>query len=297
MEVINRMPRSNRSRGRRKNRWVKVVGSIAILVLVILLAGIGFLNVYINDRSIDVGSTLIADQDEQRLLVVFAHPDDEVVVAGTLSKLSKQGVDITLVYLTRGEAGPTGDIVERGQLGAKRTQEVEHIADILGVSGLEVFDFPDGGLVDTDEEEIKGVIRDMIAKYSPSTILTTDDKVGLYGHMDHLLAGKYVREVFNEDREQEDFTANRLFFATLPQPMIDTALKISQTFKERYPTEPGAGLPKPTLAIKMPSEAGVKNKVILAHETQWQVMNDVQPLYDKLPPFIYYRSSIGSITH
>jgi N-acetylglucosamine malate deacetylase 2 len=77
---------------------------------------------------------------------------------------------------------------------------------------------------------------------------------------------------------------------TLPQPMIDTVLKIS-TFMERYLKNPEDRLPQPTVAIKMASEAKEKSKVVGANKTQWQVTGDVQPLplHDKIPYWIYYR--------
>lgn len=41
-----------------------------------------------------------------RLLAIFAHPDDETFGAGsTLARYSDEGVDITVVCVTQGEAG------------------------------------------------------------------------------------------------------------------------------------------------------------------------------------------------
>ncbi len=41
------------------------------------------------------------------LLVVFAHPDDEIFHGGMLMHLSQRGVRVTLVCATNGEAGKT----------------------------------------------------------------------------------------------------------------------------------------------------------------------------------------------
>ena len=39
-----------------------------------------------------------------RLLAVFAHPDDEIGLGGTLARYAHTGADVTLVCATRGEA-------------------------------------------------------------------------------------------------------------------------------------------------------------------------------------------------
>lgn len=267
-----------------------IVGWIFGILLVIGIGVIVGLNRYINDESIKTSDTLFGKNDSKKVLVIFPHPDDEVTVSGTLSKLKRDpNTELTLVYLTKGEAGPTGGLVPQDQLGNERVKEIHHAAKILKADHLEVFDLGDGQLQNIEPNHFKNIIKQMIAKYEPSTIITFDAKVGLYGHLDHLLTGKYVYEVFREEKENPSFSPKRLYVTTLPKPMINTALKISTTFKERYPKDPKKGLPTPTVAIKMASEASTKGKVVRSHKTQWQVMGDLQPLYDKMPPWIYYR--------
>ncbi|WP_064093050.1 PIG-L deacetylase family protein [Rossellomorea aquimaris] len=269
----------------KKPMLLKISLGIIFFFLILMVIGIALLNGYINDKSITVEETLISKGDPQKLLAIFAHPDDEIMVAGTLHKLAEDGVDITSLYLTRGEAGPTGNLVPQEKLGAERTKEMKEVAKILEINQLQIFDYPDGGLQNEDPAVIKKTITKAIQKSKPSIIITFDDKLGLYGHSDHLLTGKYVKEVLVDDA----YTVRHLYQMTLPQPMIDTALKISTTFKERYPKNPEDGLPKPTVAIKMASEAKEKKAVVEAHKTQWQVTGDVQPLHDKIPYWLYYR--------
>lgn len=271
-------------------RYFKI-GFISFIILILILMLLIFsLNRFVNDHSVPIVDTLIAEGDPNRLMVIFPHPDDEVTIAGSLYNLNQQfeDMEITLVYLTRGEAGPTGGLVTQDELGAKRSEEIREVARILEVENLELFDFPDSGLIDTDKELIKDTILNMINQYQPSTIITFDDIIGLYGHIDHKLTGEYVREVVVENMTNEEFPVNRLYFTTLPQPMIDVALQISETFKNQYPSDPEEGLPVPTAAIKMTDAAREKNAVIRAHETQLEILGDVQPLYHIIPPRIYY---------
>ena len=59
------------------------------------------------------------------LLVVFAHPDDEIFHGGMLMHLSQQGVRVTLVCATNGEAGkPHPSVGAVDDLGALRIEEL-----------------------------------------------------------------------------------------------------------------------------------------------------------------------------
>ena len=61
------------------------------------------------------------------LLVVLAHPDDEIFHGGVLAHLSERGVRITLVCATDGEAAmPHPSVGPIEDLGALRVEELRH---------------------------------------------------------------------------------------------------------------------------------------------------------------------------
>jgi len=230
------------------------------------------------------------------VMFIFPHPDDEITCAGTLRILEDQGVTTTLITLTKGEAGDSNGMVNesnpqkrKGLLGEIRRKELLAAGKLLGVDHQEVLDFPDSGMNDIPAESIKAAIRERIAKYNPSVLVSYDDAVGLYGHIDHRLTARYVKEIFLEDREYSAFSARKLYQVTLPQPMIRVALKISKFFQENYPKDPSRGLPMPTIAIRITSVGKYKRDAMLLHASQRQTFDDMQPFFDKLPPALYYR--------
>jgi LmbE family N-acetylglucosaminyl deacetylase len=163
-------------------------------------------------------------------MFIFPHPDDEITSAGLIKLLSQQEVEITLITLTRGEAGDSNGLIKDSdpvqkklQLGRLRTQELESASKILGISNLEILDFPDGGLLTISPDTLKKLIQDRIAQFKPTVLVTYDEVVGLYGHLDHRLTAAYVKEVFLENYGQPNFSVGRLFQVTLPKPMIKTA--------------------------------------------------------------------------
>lgn len=274
------------------NKWKKRVLytllSVVAMLAIVLVGVITYANFYVNDEDVEVSTNLLPDTSPKRIMAIFAHPDDEIMVAGTFHKLNKDAnVTSVLAAFTRGEAGPTGGLVSQENLGEERTKELNNVAKILDVDHLEIFDYPDGGLKDTDPEKIKATIRELIETYKPTTVITYDDVVGLYGHPDHVLMSKLTKEVVKEETATGNSSIKRLYMVTLPKPMIDLALKLSPTFQERYPSE--GGLPEPTIAFPMASEAKERKQVLLAHKTQWEVVGSVQPYHDKMPSWVYYR--------
>jgi LmbE family N-acetylglucosaminyl deacetylase len=85
--------------------------------------------------------------DPLKLLVVFAHPDDESMgMGGTLAKYSAEGVDTHLVCASRGErgwAGPEEQNPGLSILGQIRTQELENAVKELGMMGLYFLNYAD----------------------------------------------------------------------------------------------------------------------------------------------------------
>ena len=122
------------------------------------------------------------------LLAVFAHPDDESFgVGGTLAKYASEGVEVSLVVATSGEAGEISDpsLARPDNLGQVRRQELQCAADTLGVRNLRVLGYPDGRLADVDWEEAEGRLVAIIRELRPNVVLTFDP-LGVYGHPDHI---------------------------------------------------------------------------------------------------------------
>lgn len=270
-------------------RLLKLAGIAILLAGLLLIAALLFIRSYLQDEQVQQTQALVPSTLPQSAMFIFPHPDDEITVAGTMSKLASQGVETTLICLTKGEQGATGGLVEAARLAEARATELKEAAAILQVDHLEILDFPDGKIAEVDSDLIKGVIQRLILKYRPSVVVTYDNRIGFYGHPDHRLTGQYVYEVVEENSNGTDFPVKRVYFVTLSAGMIAAAMKISPTFQQRYPEEPQRGLPAPDLAVDITAQGAAKRAAMLAHQTQWRIFAELQPLYDVLPGWIYYR--------
>ena len=126
------------------------------------------------------------------LCAIFAHPDDESFsAAGTLARYAEEGVEITLVTATSGEAGEVGSApVEKADLGSLRERELRAAAGVLGIDHLRLLHLPDGGLSDRFDDlyaAISGALREI----HPQVVIV-EDAQGITGHPDHMAVTRAV---------------------------------------------------------------------------------------------------------
>ena len=83
--------------------------------------------------------------DAARALVVITHPDDELFMSGTLALLSRAQVPVSLICVTRGEAGtgPASLAAMSLDLGRIREGELIQAVKILGIEEVHVLGFAD----------------------------------------------------------------------------------------------------------------------------------------------------------
>lgn len=131
--------------------------------------------------------------DEQKggLLVVMAHPDDESMgTGGLILRHTRNGIATNLICATGGEQGwmgrPPG--AYPGELPAIRVRELRDAAEALGLAGVELWDYPDGGVKGSDQQEITQRIWEEIRKVRPRAVVGWGAD-GAYGHPDHIAMG------------------------------------------------------------------------------------------------------------
>jgi LmbE family N-acetylglucosaminyl deacetylase len=125
------------------------------------------------------------------VLAVFAHPDDESLLAGgVLAGCAAAGLRVAIVSMTRGERGPTAGPEDR-PLGEVRLDELRAAAHALGATMAECLDYPDGELPDVDERETSQALASVLERERPQAVLSFSEE-GLYWHPDHLAVSRLV---------------------------------------------------------------------------------------------------------
>lgn len=170
----------------------------------------------------------------ERLLAVFAHPDDESLLAGgTLAACAAGGVEVRVVSMTRGELGSGGrSEADAARLGAIREAELAGAAAALGICGAECLGYPDGELDSLDEvpaiDDLAARIRDCAAH----TVITFAPE-GLYWHPDHIAVHRLTAAAL--EAAPGGGAPRRLYGATWPDDLA--ARLVAQLESEGLPRD------------------------------------------------------------
>ena len=106
----------------------------------------------------------------KNVLIVAAHPDDEALgCAGTMAKHVASGDKVHVIFMTNGVGSrntTSNSDIENRQAAARKS------ADILGVTSMKHFDFPDNKMDTVSLLDIVKSIENVINKLQPEIIYT-----------------------------------------------------------------------------------------------------------------------------
>lgn len=126
------------------------------------------------------------------LLVVLAHPDDEVPCAGTLLAQRARGDRVVVVWLSRGEMTEAFGPLPADEVGERRVQLGADAARLLGVEHR-FLSFPDTGIQATPAAALE--LARVICEIRPTGLLTWGTSWVRGGrHPDHEATGKIARD-------------------------------------------------------------------------------------------------------
>ncbi|HEX2680953.1 MAG TPA: PIG-L family deacetylase [Candidatus Dormibacteraeota bacterium] len=177
------------------------------------------------------------------MLLVHAHPDDEVGTGGAMMKAKAHGHRVVLVTATRGEVGEIYNMDEaeaRPRLGEIRSKELEAADEILGVDRQEFLGYRDSGMVDTADnkdprsfhqaalEEAVGRLAVYVREERPAVVITYADD-GVYGHPDHIKAHEVTNATLDL-LEREGSPVKKLYYTAVPRSRM-------QAYAEQFPDQ------------------------------------------------------------
>ncbi len=191
-----------------------------------------------------------------RALAVLAHPDDiDFNAAGTMAKWVKDGLEVTYLLVTSGDAGGFGS-VSRNEIASTRRREQIEAARIVGVTDVRFLEgYPDGK-VQVTEDLVKDIVR-VIRDVRPHRVMSMSAERDWYhihqGHPDHLAVGEATaRAVYPAAR-------NPYAFPELKQEGL-AAWTVEELWIQAHP--------RPNHAEDIADELELKTKAVLAHVSQ-----------------------------
>lgn len=201
-------------------------------------------------------------QSARPVLAVFAHADDERVIAPLLSKLAREGRQTHLVIATDGAKGirDFAGIPAGAELAAARVKEAQCAANRLGVRRLHLLGLPDAGLASFDAlGKLRTALVAIVDSLNPAVIITFGPEGGT-GHPDHRLVGDVMTEIVQRDARHAKLD---LLYASLPTERLRTA----------PPAKPGVGgMAESLLTVRVPFEdrdLAAQREEYACHKTQY----------------------------
>ena len=175
-----------------------------------------------------------------RLLIAYAHPDDESFgLGGMIAAYVARGVEVTLICATNGECGAVKPEFLDGydSVKALRLAELNCAVEVLGLQRLVLFDYKDSGMMGSEttkdpgclwqapQEEVTRRVVEVIRDVKPQVVVTFN-KYGGYGHPDHIAIQRAATDAFYLAADaayqtgQPPCAAQKLYYSSISNTMI-----------------------------------------------------------------------------
>ena len=146
----------------------------------------------------------------RRLLISYAHPDDESFgLGGLIARYVAEGVEVSLICATNGERGTVKEEFLEGynSIAALRLAELECASEKLGFKHVVKLGYKDSGMMGSEtsndadclwqaqEDEVTRRVVEVIRDLKPQVVITFN-RYGGYGHPDHIAIQRATTNAF-----------------------------------------------------------------------------------------------------
>jgi LmbE family N-acetylglucosaminyl deacetylase len=219
-------------------------------------------------------------------MAVLGHPDDESLgIGGTLAKYASEGVEVSVLTATRGDAGRyrtyrPGEPQHPGAaaLASIREAELRAAASVLGVRDVALLDYRDGHLDRADTRQAVAAIVAHLKRVQPDVVITFGPD-GAYGHPDHVAISQLATAAIVAAAEP---SIAKLYFIAWPE---STWALYQRAFKKLTSTVDGVErqvVPWPeweiTTVIDTHRFCDVAWRAITCHESQMAIYAQLESL-------------------
>lgn len=175
----------------------------------------------------------------RRLLVSYAHPDDESFGSGgVIAKYVAEGAEVYLICATDGDMGTIPDEMKGlyATIRELRLSELEAADQVLGFKQIFTLGFKDSGMMEQEStndpaclwyqwqnspEAVTRRVVEVIREVQPHVIITFN-KYGGYGHPDHIAIQSATTQAFhlagdsNYSTSQAPYQPQKLYYSSIP---------------------------------------------------------------------------------
>jgi LmbE family N-acetylglucosaminyl deacetylase len=160
-----------------------------------------------------------------RVLVISPHPDDESIGPGaTLAMHARLGDLVSVIFITSGIHGDASGRYDPAEYTSLRQAEAREAAEVLGLSELEFWDYPDGCVVnDGDLATVADRLADAFSRFAPDVLYVPHPGET---HSDHFYASVAAARA----RKSSGLTAPTLGYEVWSPLDVDVVIDVSDTY-------------------------------------------------------------------
>lgn len=172
-----------------------------------------------------------------RLLIAYAHPDDESFGLGAMiAAYVARGIEVTLICATNGERGAVKPEFLEGfdSVKALRLFELDKAVKVLGLQRLVLLDYKDSGMMGSEtaedpdclwqapQAEVTRRVVEVLRDVRPQVVVTFN-KYGGYGHPDHIAIQRAATDAFylagdaQYDTGQPPYAPQKLYYSGISE--------------------------------------------------------------------------------
>ena len=187
---------------------------------------------------------------EQRLLIAYAHPDDESFGnGGMIAKYIAEGTEVHLICATDGDCGTIPEAMRDRYATVRelRLSELDCAARTLGLTQVFTYGYKDSGMMsdptinDPDclwyrwnhaPDEVIARVVENIRRVQPQVILTFN-AYGGYGHPDHIAIHRATVAAFSLAGDPDyagsslpPYQPQKLYYSAMPARMLNWGIRL-----------------------------------------------------------------------
>ncbi len=268
---------------------------LVVITSILIFAGVVSYLYYLAAAATYPEDSFLKEQSNKTALIIVAHDDDAVSMAGTISALCKEGWTVRQMCFYQGWKG-------------RDSIRQIHLQQAATIQGIKSIEFHHVLLRDDREnvqdpwkaiphhlldsiyniENVMPYIQRFIQAHKPSVIFTLDDSIGGYGHPEHLLISRLTLNYCRKYQKDSTAFVKRIYQAVFDPRMnekILDGLPAYEIAKEVYQFK---STPKPTVQISFKGFEEQKQQVMKAYTTEQHTLTKIWPFYHLFPARFYF---------
>jgi len=182
--------------------------------------------------------------ESRRLLIAYAHPDDESFgLGGLIARYVDEGAEVYLICATNGDVGTVAPQFLNGYASVSelRLAELDRACEILKFTRVFKFGYRDSGMMGSEtsqhpeslwqasETEVTRKVVEVIREVKPQVIITFN-RYGGYGHPDHIAIQRATTLAFSAAGEahyetgQPPYKPQKLYYSSIPKTTLQMGM-------------------------------------------------------------------------